>query len=310
MNDLDLLDRFGPSADEPTDATLAAARARLDAAMASPAPAVRRPRRLPLLVAASVVAAGAVGVAVAPAFMGSDDSIALAAVDPLAFPWTPATLPAGLRDPVFDKDRGHFGVSYGTPDSGLSIFTRIEGDWDVPSSARGTEVNGEAARVFERERNGVPTVTVAWTDDDEGLTWVTGRGPYASAEQVVAFAQALQEKPLPVDLSLTVAPDGWTPQLYKADRILTLVGADNAELTVSLLDHLSPDFSNYAGPRDVHSTVVDGRPATAAKIPDDRGSSMWVLETTAADGQAFQLQAPEVLTEEQVIEIAAGVRHR
>lgn len=312
MNDLDLLDTFGPSAPETSDATLAAARARLDATMASPTPAVRRTRRLPLLVAASVVAAGAVGVAVTPALVGSDDSIALAAVDPLTFPWTPATVPAGLGDPVFDKDLGHFGVVYGESGNGFSIFTQIESDWDLPSNARDAEVNGEPAKVFERERNGAPAVTVAWEDDTEGETWVTGSGPYAEPDTVLSFVEALREKPQPVDLGLTVAPSGWMPTFYKADRILTLTqsGEDGPErLTVALLDQLTADFAGAYAATGVERTTIDGRPATFGQQETD-GGTQWVLETTARDGQPFQVQAPGALTEAQLLEIAAGVRHR
>lgn len=316
MNDLDLLDRFGPSADEPTDATLAAARARLDATMAdtstaAPAAWAKRPnRRAALLVAA---AAAAVGIGVVPALVGSDDSIALATVDPLTFPWTPATVPAELGEPVFDKDLGHFGVLYGPAGGGLSVFTQIENEWDLPDGARDVRVQGEDGKLFQSERNGSPTVTVAWEDDDEGETRVTGAGPFADADTVLEFADSLREEPQPVDLSLTVAPSGWAPTFYKANRILTLTqsGEDGPErLTVSMLDRLSPDFSDYMAPRDVHPAEVDGRPATVAQIQGDPGGWIWVLETTSADGQPFQLQAPGTLTEAQVIAIAAGVRHR
>ncbi|HSX67903.1 hypothetical protein [Nocardioides sp.] len=312
MNDLDLLDTFGPSAVEPSDTTLAAARARLAAAIDAPSPAVRRTRRLPLLVAASVVAAGAVGVAVTPALVGSDDSIALAAVDPLTFPWTPATVPAGLGDPVFDKDLGHFGVVYGESGSGFSIFTQIESDWDLPSNARDAEVNGEPAKVFERERNGAPAVTVAWEDDTEGETWVTGSGPYAEPDTVLSFVEALREKPQPVDLSLTVAPSGWMPTFYKADRILTLTQSGEygpERLTVALLDQLTADFAGAYAATGVERTTIDGRPATFGQQETD-GGTQWVLEATARDGQPFQVQAPGALTEAQLLGIAAGVRHR
>lgn len=312
MNDLDLIDRFGPSATDPRDAALIGARARLDAAMAEPA-AVRRTRRLPLLVAASVAAAAGAALAVTPALLGSDDSIALAAVDPMTFPWTPATVPTGLGEPVFDKDLGHFGVFYGPAGSGLSVFTQIENEWDLPARAQDVQVRGEDGKLFESERNGSPAVTVVWEDDDEGATRVTGAGRFADADTVLEFADSLREVSQPVDLSLTVAPSGWVPTFYKADRILTLTqsGEDGSQrLTVSLLDRLSSDFSGYTAPRDVHATEVDGRPATVAQIPGDPEGWIWVLETTAADGQPFQVQAPDILTEAQVIEIAAGVRHR
>ena len=109
MNDLEILDRLGPSAAGPSAAVLSAARARLDATMAgaattpaTPPARTKRPgRRAAVLVAA---AAAAVGIGVVPALVGSDDSIALAAVDPLTFPVTATWLPEGLGEPVFSQD--------------------------------------------------------------------------------------------------------------------------------------------------------------------------------------------------------------
>lgn len=248
MNDLDLLDRFGPQPTDPSATVMDAARARLDVAMSQAAAGERRSRRrLPLLVAA---AAAAVGLAVSPALVGSDESVALAAVDPLTFPLTPAALPAGLGDPVFERDSNFMAARYGPVLNGVSIVTDVQDEdfWSIPDNAPTAEVNGHQATVISRTvHNGTPdsapAVTVIWHSDDHDWTAVTGSGNYADAGRVGAIAESLRQEPQQVDLALSVAPKGWSVVAYKEDRILTLQRRVKLVPATSLL----PWWSGSAG---------------------------------------------------------------
>lgn len=315
MNDLELLDRFGPQPTDPAAAVLAA-RARLEVVMTAAAPAECRPsRRLPALLTA---AAAAVGLAFAPALMGSDQSIALAASDPLSFPFTPSDLPTGLGEPVFERDDNHFAARYGPTLDGVSIVTDVEDEdfWSVPGTASTTEVNGHRARVFGRTvHDGTPrsaaAVTVLFRTDD---TWtaVTGAGSYADADRVEAIAESLRESPQPVDLTLSVAPRGWSVVAYKEDRILTLAGQAGAgrdTLTVSLVEQRSPDLAAY-GAQEVKAVTVNGQPALLGRQGAGGSEATWVLEALTSSGQPFSLLAPATLTRGQVIRTAEAVTYR
>ncbi|GGO89042.1 hypothetical protein GCM10011584_17500 [Nocardioides phosphati] len=307
MNDLDLLDRFGPSAPEPSDAALAAARARLSAALDATTPGVRRTRRLPLLVAASVVAAGGAGIAVAPALMGSDHSIALAAVDPLTFPVTPTWLPAGLGDPVFSKDSSTLMfASYGRPQDGINVVVSPTPDnWEDREHERAIEVRGHDATVFEQDPG---DVVVVWKQDDGDYIGVSGRGDFADEQVIEHVAESVADRSQRVDLFLTVAPAGWQVQAYQSDMHVSY--GERGELSVTLLSSQADPSSDF-GAKNVHDVSVDGRTGWIGNYVGDSGTPRdWVLVAPAPDGREFVLQAPGELSEDQVIEIAAGVRHR
>lgn len=316
MNDLDLLDRFGPKPTELSASAMTAARARLDGAMTDAVDIKSRPRRrLPVLAAA---AAAVVGLTISPALIGSGGSIALAAVDPLVFPLTPTGLPSGLGDPVFERDSGFMAARYGSVLNGVSIVTDVEDEdhWTIPDAAATTEIDGHQASVVSRTvHNGTPAsaraITVIWHGDHD-WTAVTGSGSYADAARVEAIAESLKDQPQRVDLTLSVAPEGWSVVAYKEDRILTLAapGEDGAnELTVSLVDRLDRDLSQY-GAQDVETVMINGGPAQLGRQAGAAGDSDWILEARTPSRQPFTLQAPAALTHAQVIQIAQGVSYR
>ena len=317
MNDLDLLDRFGPQPTDPSENVMAVARARLDAAVSRAAASDRRSRRrLPLLAAA---AAAAVGLAVTPALVGSDESVALAVVDPLTFPLTPEALPGGLGDPVFERDSNFTAARYGPTLNGVSIVTDVEDQdfWTIPENAAAADVNGHEATILRRTvHNGTsdraPAVTVIWQSDDNGWTAVTGSGEYADVEGVAAIAESLREEPQPVDLALGVAPQGWSAVAYKEDRILIFAASSQAgsgDLTVALVERLSRDLAGY-GAQDVEPLTINGEPAQLGRQVSEVNEPTWILEAHTSSGQAFSLQVPAEFTREQAIQIAEGVTYR
>lgn len=318
MNDLEILDHFGPTSAEPSDAALAAARTRLSAAIET-SPAVRRPRRLPLLVAAA--AAAAVGIGVVPALVGSDDSIALAAVDPLTFPVTPTWLPEGVGDPVFHYEAGNQQLAeYGDGDDLVRLDVLHDNPARVPSDADPVDVNGQAGVGFAgRQHIGSPETvaayTVVWEEGDGDKLRVTGLGRYADRATVERVADSVTEHSQPVDLFLSVAPSGWQPYGYLSDHHILYRDpdgkqGDGTDLAMTVVDRVDPDLGN-TGARDVHEITVDGRGGVLGRTVDMNDETiLWILQTTAPDGTAFALQAPGRFTEDQAIEVAAGVRHR
>ncbi len=316
MNDLEMLDRHGPNPTAPSAAAMDAARARLDTAMAQAPSTERRSRRLPLLAAA---AAAAIGVAVTPALVGSDESIALAAVDPLTFPLTPTALPGGLGDPVFERDSNFMAARYGSTLNGVSIVTDVDDKdhWSVPESASTAEVDGHQATVFGRTvhdgtSKSARSMTIVWQADDHEWTAVTGSGEYADASRVEAIAESLLEKPQEVDLALSVAPSGWSVLAYKDDRILTFAASAEAGgngLTVALVERLSSSLTEYAA-QDVETLTINGKSAQLGRQAAEEGEPTWILEAQTASGQAFSVQAPAALTRDQVVRIAEGVTYQ
>jgi hypothetical protein len=236
----------------------------------------------------------------------------------MTFPWTPSSMPAGLVEPVFEKDSGFIAARYGDQLNGISITTDVaeEDFWTIPSDARSADVDGEEAKVFERTvYNGSPesakAVMVVWKDDANDWTAVTGSGRYADGDRMVAFAEAMRDQAQRVDLSLSVAPVGWAVVAYKEDRILTLSESgepDDNDLTVALTDRVGTNLSAYAA-EDESAVTINGRPALLGQQASDVGGFRWILEANTASGQSFALQAPDGLTRDQVIAVAEGVTY-
>ena len=136
---------------------------------------------------------------------------------------------------------------------------------------------------------------------------MTGKGTYAEAGRVEAFAESLLERPQPVDLSLSVAPEGWSLTAYKEDRILMLSpdgGPTENDLTVSLVDNPPEDFATAYGVDQVTTARVHDSDALVGK--NDEG---WILLAEVSTGQAYSVSAPETFTREQVVAVANGVTY-
>lgn len=322
MNDLQLLDTHGPAAHPLRPAIRQNARATLldeiRAASASSAeqpprvPASRRrrwsatPRRLALL------AACAAGLAlVSPSILGQQDAQAVVLVHSAApsFPLAPRSVPSDLRQPQFDKDQNFVLARYdGAGSDSLTIVIPDDDEfWSIPDDARQVSVMGRPAHLFTDNAD-EPTVKLVWRERDGDWVGVAGRGDYANAAKVEAFAASLQDRPQPVRLRLTMAPKDWSLDKYKSDRVATYApeggGNGRESLDVVVLDALSSDFAHSYGARDVTTELVNGREATTA-----RTANGWVIEAQTAQGQPYSVLAPANFTREQLVEVAAGVRY-
>lgn len=328
MNDLELLEAHGPAAGPLHADVLHRARmALLDEVEQGTDPRTSttnwetNPRPIAVIrrrFAIGLVAASAAGALFAgPSLLGLDNSgaIALAPADPLSFPLTPATVPAGLGEPIFEMESHFVSARYGagSPD-GLTVTTKVEsGDfWTIPEDTQTVDISGHDATLFtgvafDGTTTRTPTVSVVWRNDEGEWTGVTGKGAYAEADQVESFAESLEERPQPVDLSLSVAPEGWSLTAYKEDRILMLSpdgGPIENDLTVSLVDNPSEDFENAYSVDQVTTARVHDSDALVGK--NDEG---WILLAEVSTGQAYSVSAPETFTREQVVAVANGVTY-
>ena len=127
--------------------------------------------------AIGLVAASAAGALFAgPSLLGLDNAgaIALAPADPLSFPLTPATVPAGLGEPIFEMESHFVSARYGagSPD-GLTVTTNVENDdfWTIPEDTQSVDISGHDATLFndvafDGTTTSTPTVSVVWRDDE------------------------------------------------------------------------------------------------------------------------------------------------
>lgn len=321
MNDLELLESNGPAASPLRVDVLDRARAELteEIARASNVTSLadRRPSKGRRIKVALVAATAAGVVALLPSMigLGGTQAVAIGPSDPLTFPLTPASMPAGLAGPVFERDLGFMAARYdGAAIDALDITVADEEDhWAIPDDARSVDIAGYEGVLFEGTdfggtTDGHPTVSAIWRDDNGDWVGVTGHGDLADAEVVEELAESLRDRPQQVDLTLTVAPEGWSADRYLSDHHVsyspeTGKGAD--DLTVVLLDRPSVDFGSDYGAHDVTTEQVQGRTAQVG-----RAGEGWILEGRTSTGQPFSLQAPEGFTRAQVLEVAEGVRHR
>jgi hypothetical protein len=325
MTDLEMLDAYGPAAKQlRTDVLDRARLALLEEAANEPSRANQRlsPSRRSgsrrRLVAAGLLAASVAGAAVllpSTLGLGGASAIALASVDPLTFPLTPQTIPPGLTGTHFELDSGFQAVRYvGNNHDRLSVTISLKGEelWSVPDNHRPVDIGGRAGVLFDGTAlhgtpAGTPSVSVVWQDAEGAWTRVTGEGSYADATRVESFAESLRRQPQRVDLSLRLAPRGWSVDAYKEDRVLTMspdAGPAEQALMVSLVDAPSGDITADFGAHEVTTARVHGRDASMGKT--DEG---WIVLAETSSRQWFSVSTPTTFTREQVIEVANGVSY-
>ncbi|GAB2968208.1 hypothetical protein GCM10027076_00470 [Nocardioides montaniterrae] len=276
-------------------------------------PARRMPRRLPLLAAAGVAAAAAVGFAVVPGLSGSDRAIALAPTAPLSFPVTATWLPPSVSPTRFFSygDLGLQIESFRAGEDGIAIGVGTSYDTVPPlDHSVPVDINGIEGRAFDAtgDDRSRPEYGIAWQLPDGRIVQVSGGGRFDDPALLERVADSVVERAQPVDLTLSLAPSGWRVTDYQSDDHVTYADpADDhdQDLSVSIRSSVGADLDDYYRLEDLHDITVDGRHGVMARLSDG-----WLIETSAADGQAFALMAPTSLTEDQAIQVAAGVRHR
>ena len=167
--------------------------------------------------------------------------------------------------------------------------------------------------VCERER----FAELVWERGDDQWVVMTGVGRYSRPPELVAVAESLVDRPQRATLTAELAPAGWSLQAYKMGRVLTLVNDAYEQQTITVHVPLAEDVplleqvrENLMGPVGPQLDVtVHGRQAALVRVdngPRDRG---WFLQAEFEDGTTFTVQAPDVVTQEQVVEMAEQVTY-
>lgn len=337
MNDLELLDRYGPDAPPPSDAALTAARARLLAAMDTSA----TPRRslLPIrrrLVLAGLGLAAAVAVAAAVTIPRTDErpeatpttvpsvtvptttsasspagGIRLVAATAPAFSWT---LP-GLGDAAFTADPdGPVIAIYLADDRSDVYLAAATADERTPGfggQSADVEIDGRPGRVleFNGSSDGPRPLTLVWEHRDGVWLRMTGHGRYGTTEALTELAGRVEDKPQRLHFEVTVGliPDGWELAAFKDESILMYRDpADPAvDFHVQWAPKSEPLFraAEMEGMEKASKVTVQGRKADLFQCRD-----FWMVQTRLADGSSVRVSTPRTFTSEQVRQLAESVR--
>ena len=340
MNTVQLLREAGPEGPALTPDVRNAARAALLAEIEGARP---RASRLPSRTVRWRIGVGAVAVAAswaaavviaAPDELGPPPtSVELVAFEPLVFPLSLDPVPPGWSAPRFDGDLGFVRASFAGADGehAASVlvdeeepeFYDVSGEEEVavdgsegvlvtttsnfcdtgPDGADACELRDEVRLVFERR-------------DDQ---WVTVSGP-TDPDELVGIAESLVDRPQRVPLQISLAPEGWSVQAFKGDRILSLVDDDHEQHSLSVHLPLPEEVvpaaqvrESVMGPIGPQLDVtVHGRPAQLVRVQRDlmhegRFLEGWYLQAQFADGTTFVVQAPESFTRDQVLQMAETV---
>ena len=327
MNTVQLLRDAGPEGPALSPDTRNAARAALMAEI----DAAARPRRLrlPGRKVGWRVAIGGVAVAsswaaavviAAPDGPGTPaDSVRLVGFRPPTFPLSLDPVPAGW-DVSFSADPGGIlHAAYGDDDSDDGLYVRVspeEPEQYEVTDTTDVAVAGADAELVEGALDGLHLV---WERDDDQWVQLAGYGAWDDADRLVDAAEHLVDRPQAVPLQISVAPEGWSVEAYKDDRILSLANPEFEAQSLSVhvplpedvlpADQVRASVASPIGPQlDV---TVNDRPAQLVRVEGDLlvdGHFLegWYLQAQFTDGTTFVVQAPGAFTQEQVLRLAAS----
>jgi hypothetical protein len=263
---------------------------------------------------------------------GPGPGIDLVAAEQIAFPVSLDPAPAGLA-PLFsqwggvppfqdqlltytasyrDADGEGFDlVLYADDPRGADGVSWPDGDLvDDPPETVTVGGTGRALVVSDGE-----SADLLWPRQDGQWVRVLGNGPYSGADDVVAIADAIVDRPQSIGLQFGLAPAGWTLNSLEESRSIDLSSDVDPEQRLKLsrygpgfpitIDTLLEDMT-LAQP--VETVAAQGLPARLALArPGDGAPVYWYVAGSFPDGSLFLLVAPEVMTREQVLQIADQV---
>jgi hypothetical protein len=169
-----------------------------------------------------------------------------------------------------------------------------------------------------RDPHGNSFADLLWERPDGRWVQILGDGAYGETDAVVAVAESLVDRPQPVGLQFGLAPAGWTVSGFEESRSLDLMRGDDSGQVLRLsviprdggatLDGVVDNGMPTAGP--VVTVTVQGQEARVVLRDGGEGQhDFWHLVGQIPDGPLFLMLAPEVLTQEQVLQIAEQVTY-
>lgn len=267
-----------------------------------------RRRRRTRRVFASVAAVTAVAIAVSTLTRSAAPKpLILVAADLPVIPISLAHVAPGV-DVSTDFDGGRLRLLYLDRDQsvlGLSVWASqpaVE-----PGRSRQVEVLGHPATLSEQPDQ--ERAQLVWERQSGQWIRLVGQGDDAGPDRLISYARDLVDVPVGLDMHLAVAPDGWRVAQYKdlgEGGVVTLSDPrDSARSVVVALErspapNFDPDTLEYRG--SITTPVVQGRPAHLIQAKEG-----WYLQAKT-DGAWFTVQATSDLSEQQVLDIAEGVR--
>jgi hypothetical protein len=254
------------------------------------------------------------------------------AAEQVTFPLSLEPVPDGLV-PTFSRSGGvpyHgdqplvFTADYTSPDGGDRVLLELfpadprqlpDVGWSEQGDPAGTAtVDGAPAEL--RRGNGV--TTLLWERADGHWVWLLGEGHHADPAALTAVAESIVDRPQPVGLQFGLAPAGWSLGGYEESRSLDLISDTDPgqqPLRVSVFGpgpDLTVDSSfegmSLAGP--VQTVTIQGQEGRMALAQGGPGSpNYWFVVGRLPAGRFFLLLAPQILTQDQVLQIAEQVTY-
>jgi hypothetical protein len=251
--------------------------------------------------------------------------ITLVSAEEVMFPLTLDPVPAGLT-PTFSRSGGWgpyadqplvYTADYESPHRGRVLVNLFDQDprdladsgYTIEGDAEGTvDLDGRDAEV--RRDDGA--VSLLWRRADGRWLRVMGEGAYAGTGALVPVAESIVDRPQPIGLQFRLAPAGWSVSGYEESRSLDLANeADPHQLLRLSLLGAGADLTvdtvmegmTFVGP--VQTATIQGQPARMALAAGgENWPDYWYVAGQLPGGRLFILLAPEVLTQEQVVQIA------
>jgi hypothetical protein len=297
----------------------------------------RRRRNLLLRAGAAaivVAAAWTAAVVVTPAERpGSPDGptapaegIILVAAEQAAFPLTLEPPPAGL-EPTFSMfgGVGYYGdaplvytadyYSGGDDRVLLNLFEEDPRGTDDGPFEGAPDGSVTVAGTTAEVRRGSGSVDLLWERTDGRWARVLGEGGYGDLAALVPVAESVVDRPQPLGLQFGLAPAGWSLTGYEESRSIDLTrdGDVTQLLRLSVLPPGTATLDDVVGGPDLTvpptPVTIRGREGRLALVHGGENPDFWRAAGEFADGSRFLLLAPQVLTEEQVLQIAEQITY-
>lgn len=218
-----------------------------------------------------------------------------------AFPFTPATRPAGVGDPTVDIRHGVAALTYPTATPagpGLTVLVGAAPVNDTSADRQPRQVRGRSAVLGTKQVADHLWLVLDWQESP--TQWVQVMATGMSADQLISFAEALT--PPPPALSLTIpftfdlVPDGW--QLTTVTGGSMVFGPPTRAASADNQYQLVVDLEETTEVPPGSTVQVGGRTGRLAggQLAVDLGS-----------GRTLYVQAPTEFSTSTLIRFAAGV---
>jgi hypothetical protein len=178
-------------------------------------------------------------------------------------------------------------------------------------------VEGGMAELTRGSYDGSPFAQLLWERPDGRWVQILGDGAYGEAGAVVEVADSLVDRPQPVGLQFGLAPAGWSVESFEESRSIDVSrdGDPQQWLRLSVvgrqggatLDSMLEGMTLVAPATPVTMQGQEGRLAVADGGEED--PDYWYVVGQLPDGPLFLLIGSQLLSQEQVLQIAEQITY-